>query len=73
MGVSLGISPLPDRSAVCATLMPLPRRQPVRLRERLTGTVRAVLAASDAVLSLASLPALHAVTAIADLLIQRTE
>lgn len=73
MARNKGISPLLDRSTVCATLTPLPCRQPARLRERLLGAVWAVLAASLAVPSLASLPALHAVTAIADLLIQRTE
>ena len=56
MARNRGISPLPDRSAVCATLTPLPCRQPARLRERLLGAVWAILAASDAVPSLPESP-----------------
>ena len=49
MARNKGISPFPDRSAVCATLTPLPCRQPARLRERLLGAVWAILVASGAV------------------------
>jgi hypothetical protein len=73
MGAGLRISPLSDHPTVCATLTPLPCCQPARLRERLLGAVWAILGASLAVLSLASLPALHAVMAVADLLTQQIE
>jgi len=39
MARNKGISPLLDRSTVCATLTPLPRRQPASLWERLLGAV----------------------------------
>lgn len=51
MARNKGIFPLSDHPAVCATLTPLPCRQPARLRERLLGAVWAILAASGAVLS----------------------
>lgn len=73
MARNKGIFSLSDRSAVCATLTPLPCSQPVRLRGRLLGALWAVLAASLTAPSLASLPVLHAVTEAAALLIQRTE